>query len=36
MDVQELGWVGVGLIGLVQDSDRWQTLVKMAMSIRVP
>jgi hypothetical protein len=36
MDLQEMGWVGVGLIGLVQNSDKWQAVVKTAMNIQVP
>jgi len=36
IDLQEMGWVGVGLIGLVQNSDKWQAVVKMAMNIRTP
>ena len=36
MDLQKLGCVGVGLIELIQDCDKWQAVVKMAISIRVP
>ena len=31
-----MGWVGLGLIGLVQNSDKWQAVVKTAMNIQVP
>jgi hypothetical protein len=36
MDLGEIGWDGVDWIGLVQDRDRWRTLVNVVMNIRVP
>lgn len=36
MVLQEMGWVGLGLIGLVQNSDKWQAVAKTATNIRVP
>jgi hypothetical protein len=35
MDLSEIGWVGVGWIGLVLDSDKWKTLVTAVMNFRV-
>jgi len=35
MDLQELGCGYVDLIGLVQDRDRWQTLVGVVMNLWV-
>ena len=36
MDLQEVGCGYVDWIGLVQDRDRWRTLVSVVMNLRVP
>jgi len=36
MDLQEVGCDYVDWIGLVQDRDRWRTLVSAVMNLRVP
>ena len=36
MDVQEVGWGGMGWIYLAQNMDRWRTLVNSVMNIQVP
>jgi hypothetical protein len=36
MYLQEIGWVSMGVIGLVQNRDKLQAVVKTAMNIRVP
>ena len=36
MDLQEVGCWYVDWIGLVQDWDRWRTLVSAVMNLRVP
>jgi hypothetical protein len=35
MDLGEIGWGGVDWISLVQDRDRWRTLVNVVMNLRV-
>jgi hypothetical protein len=36
MDLVEIGWFGVNLIGLVRDRDKWRALVNAVMNLRVP
>ena len=36
MDLQEVGGGCMDLIGLVQDRDRWRTLMSAVMNLRVP
>jgi hypothetical protein len=36
MDLREVGWEGVDLVRLTQDSDQWQALVNTVMKLRVP
>jgi hypothetical protein len=36
MDLLEIGWGGVDLIGLAQDRYRWRALVNAVMNLRVP
>jgi hypothetical protein len=36
MDLVQIGWGGVDWIGLVQDRDKWRTLVNAVMNLRVP
>jgi len=36
MDLQKVGCVYMDWIGLVQDRDRWRTLVIAVMNLRVP
>jgi hypothetical protein len=35
IDILEIGWSGVGWIGLVQDRDKWRVLVNAIMNLRV-
>jgi hypothetical protein len=36
MNLVEVGWGGVGWIGLAQDRDRWRALVNSVLNLRVP
>jgi hypothetical protein len=36
MDLLEIDWGGVDWIILVQDRDKWRTLVKAIINLRVP
>jgi hypothetical protein len=36
MDLKEIGWDGVDWIDVVQDRDKWRTLVNTVMNLRVP
>ena len=36
MDLQEMGWGGMDWIDLVQDRDRWRTIVNAVMTLRIP
>jgi hypothetical protein len=36
MDRGEVGWSGVGWIGLSQDRDKWRALVNVVMKLTVP
>jgi hypothetical protein len=35
MDLEEIGWGGLELILLAQDSDRWRAVVNAVMNLRV-
>jgi hypothetical protein len=34
MDVEEVGWGDVDLIGLAQNNDKWRALVNLVMNLR--
>jgi len=36
MDLQEVGFGGLDRIELVEDRDRWRTLVNAVMDLQVP
>jgi hypothetical protein len=36
MNINEIGWEGVDLINLAQDSEKWRALLKTIMNLRVP
>jgi hypothetical protein len=36
MDLREIGWDGVDLVNLAQDTDQWRALVNTVMNLRVP
>jgi hypothetical protein len=36
IDLTEIGWGGVDLIGLVQDWDQWRAVVNMVINLQVP
>jgi hypothetical protein len=36
MDLREIEWDGMGLIGQAQDRDCWRALVNTVMNLRVP
>jgi hypothetical protein len=36
MDLSEIGWDGVDLIGLAQDRDKCRALVNAVMNLQVP
>jgi hypothetical protein len=36
MDLREIGWDGMDWIELIQDRDKWRSLVNTVMNLRVP
>jgi hypothetical protein len=36
IDLLQIGWGGVGWIGLARDRDKWRALVNAVMNLRVP
>jgi hypothetical protein len=36
MDLREIGWDGMDLIGVSQDIEQWWALVNTVMNLRVP
>jgi hypothetical protein len=36
MDLRGIGWGGMNWIDLAQNKDKWSTLVKTTMILRVP
>jgi hypothetical protein len=36
MDLREIGWNGMDLIGLAKDRDQWRALVNTVINLRVP
>jgi hypothetical protein len=36
MDLGEIGWAGVGWIGLAGDGNKWTALVNMVTNLWVP
>jgi hypothetical protein len=36
MGLEEIGWGGMGWIGLAQDRDQWKAFVNVIMNLRVP
>jgi hypothetical protein len=35
IDLSEIGWVGVDLIGLAQDRETWRAVLNAVMNLRV-
>jgi hypothetical protein len=36
IDLGEISWLGMDWIGRAQERDKWRTLVKAVMNLRVP
>jgi hypothetical protein len=36
IDLLEIGWGGVNLIGLAQDRDEWGAIANVVMNLQVP
>jgi hypothetical protein len=36
MDLGDIGWSGVDLIGLAEDRNKWRALANAVMNLRVP